>query len=136
MTRIQSLVQLMEVKYHSSQQGLQSVLKQETTIRTKLNTLANHAFDAHNISYESKPEMRSLGADMVWERWLERTRIQLNLELANILVTKEAHLSIVRRSFGKLQIARKMAQANIDKQKRMRHTLDLDNAIFQATYRI
>jgi hypothetical protein len=29
-----------------------------------------------------------------------------------------------------------MAQANIDKQKRMRHTLDLDNPIFQATYRI
>ena len=106
MTQMENLVYLMEIQYKNTQQELQSVVTQKIAICSKLDALKRHALSARNLNYEAEPEMRSMGADVVWERWLEKSRLQLNIELSQTLARKESHLSLVRKSFGRLQVAR------------------------------
>ena len=99
------LVRIMEIQYQSAQQSLHSIVKQELGIRQELKTLTDHTRAARKLGLNDEPEMRAMGADVVWERWLERSRAKLNLDLAKVLATKEMHLSRVRTSFGRLQAA-------------------------------
>lgn len=105
MKRMDDLVRIMEIQYQSAQQSLHSIVKQELGIRQELKTLTDHTRAARKLGLNDEPEMRAMGADVVWERWLERSRAKLNLDLAKVLATKEMHLSRVRTSFGRLQAA-------------------------------
>ncbi|MFT5786784.1 MAG: hypothetical protein ACI9KK_002144 [Ascidiaceihabitans sp.] len=126
------LVVLMEMQYHHSHQSLQKVISKETLIRRELATLQDHTHAAQQLGLIDEPEMRSMGADILWERWLERSRANLNTKLARVLATKEVHLSSVRKSFGKLQAANaKFSQVAL-REKRRAQAQNLDRSILQA----
>jgi hypothetical protein len=104
------LVIIMDAQYQKEKQLLQLVVQQELALRSKVEKLQRHANDARNLGLEDNAEVRALGADIVWEKWLERARAQMNLELAKVLAKKELHLVRVRKSFGKLQVATAKSQ--------------------------
>lgn len=132
MTRMENLVHLMEIQYQNTQQELQSVVTQEIAIRSKLDALKRHALSARNLNYEAEPEMRSMGADVVWERWLEKSRLQLNIELSQTLARKEAHLSLVRKSFGRLQVARQKTTLLFREHRKKAQTRSIDQIVSQS----
>ena len=127
--KMQILVKLMEIQYQRDRLALQSIIKDELRIREELMTLQEHTRLARLLGLDDEPEMRAMGADVVWERWLERSRVSLNLKLATVLATKEMHLTRVRKSFGKLQAANaKSEQILLATKKRMK-VKNLEQAI-------
>lgn len=132
MKKLHKLVVLMEMQYHHSHQSLQQVVSREMLIRKELATLQDHTRAAQQLGLNDEPEMRSMGADILWERWLERSRANLNTELARVLATKEVHLSSVRKSFGKLQATNaKSNQVTLSERKRAQQQ-NLDRSILQV----
>jgi hypothetical protein len=121
MEKMQILVKLLETQYQRHRLDLQSIIKDEMRIRKELAALQEHTRSARLLGLDDEPEMRAMGADVVWERWLERSRVSLNLNLATILAAKEMHLTRVRKSFGKLQATNaKSEQILLVAKKRMR----------------
>jgi hypothetical protein len=105
MSRLDVLTALMNAKYQRSQQPLKIIIARETQLRTELEMLKDQVASLHGLGLHDEPEMRSMGADIAWEKWLESSRNALNLELAKVLAEKQAHLALVRQSFGKLKAA-------------------------------
>ncbi|MFT5796710.1 MAG: plasmid stabilization system protein ParE [Candidatus Azotimanducaceae bacterium] len=132
MESLHNLVGLMEIQYHHSRQSLQQVINEETQIRRELTVLQNHTHSARQLGLNDEPEMRAMGADILWERWLERSRAKLNVELARVLATKEMHITRVRRSFGKLQVANAKSNQVAQSEKKNTQVRNLDRAIWQT----
>ena len=67
--------------------------------------------------------MRQIGADVLWQGWVGRTRESLNIELAQILAQKEYMKSALQRAFGKQAAAKELVadaakQAHDEQDKR------------------
>lgn len=132
MNKMHDLVCLMEMQYQHDQKSLQSIIKQELRIRLEQATLQGQTQSARQLGINDEPEMRAMGADVVWERWLERSRAKLNLDLANVLATKEMHLTRVRNSFGKLQAATAKSNRLASTIKRRAQSESLERTILYA----
>lgn len=126
MERMNELARLLEIQHQRNQQALHSIIEREKEIRSELSGLQKHSLIARQHCYEKEPAMRSMGAELIWEKWLEKSREKLNFDLAKTLATKEIHLSRVRKSFGKLQATSATSEqlAQAAKKKIQRRFLD------------
>ena len=124
--RIQQLLRLFRAQYQQSQQNLQVVTIKENQIRAELKTLQNHVIAARQPELNDGSVMRSMGADIAWETWLEKSQTNLNLDLAKVLAKKETYIAHVRNHFGKVQTTEKMLKGyQQDLQKKLQDkTLD------------
>ena len=57
---------------------------------------------------EGQGEMRVIGADILWQGWVARSKTALNIKLAQVLAIKEQQLHQVRQAFGKLQVVEQL----------------------------
>lgn len=120
------------MQYRQSQHSLQIVITQEVRVRNELTTLRQHRKTARDLELTDEPEMRGMGADVIWEKWLEKSTIKLNIDLAKILATKEIHIARVRNSFGKLQAADANLKHLQTIRKQRKGKWDLDRTISQT----
>jgi hypothetical protein len=133
--KIHLLIKVMEAQYHRDRKALQSVIEDELHIRKELKNLQERMRAARQLDLDDEPEMRAMGADVVWERWLEKSRASLNLRLATILATKEMHLTNVRKSFGKVQAANAKSDQILQATKKRVAIKNLEKSISLSTTR-
>ena len=131
MTKLYRLSQLMELQYQHDRQHLQSIIDQETALRSELATLQEHSDASNSAGFDDNTEMRSMGADVIWEQWLERSKTTLNMKLATVLAAKEERLGRVRQSFGKRQVAKAQADKSRDTSKAKVRKQQLESTISQ-----
>ena len=129
MSDFNRLHSITDAMYLKAQQSLRAILQREAHLRGELRKLDSNA---QAVRADHKPtigDMRAIGADLLWEGWLVKTRAQLNLELARVLAQKEQNIGRVRKAFGKKTVSEKLFQlASNEKAKAARHRA-LDQAI-------
>ncbi|MEO3413222.1 hypothetical protein AAFO92_01060 [Roseovarius sp. CAU 1744] len=94
--------------YRAELQKMAALSAKEADLRHKLAEL-----DALRSTNRSLPPgqltvVRQIGADVLWQGWVSRTRETLNLELAQILAQKEYMKSELQRAYGKQMAAAAM----------------------------
>lgn len=135
MNRIEELTSLMEARYQRSQQPLKSITSRENQLREELKKLKLQLASVHKHGLHDHREMHLIGADVAWEKWVEKTRKALNLELATVLAEKQKHLTSVKNSFGKFKAVETIAlQVELNTKLQTQET-QLEQTIAFATSR-
>ncbi len=107
---LKDLVEVTEALYRAELLKMHAITARENCLRKDLRDL-----DEHNRSTRSIPDsqlngLRQIGADVLWQGWVARTRRNLNVELAQILVQKERMKAELQRAFGKQLAASRLLQ--------------------------
>ncbi len=85
----------------AEQARLRDILQREAQLRRALGDLDRHQRNNLALPAAELAAPRALGADIVWQGWVGRTRARLNTELAQVLVAKAGHMAGLRRAFGR-----------------------------------
>ncbi|GFE49566.1 hypothetical protein So717_13190 [Roseobacter cerasinus] len=123
---------LADIKYRTRRQRLQKLVQKESAIRSDLAKLGQQAKEADRASDKT---MQAIGADVIWQAWLGKSKTALNMKLALILAEKEQHLSQVRRAYGKVLVSGEIADAVSSHQRSASIKSDLDKVISVAVQR-
>ena len=89
MMDLEKLQEIATLKYQQSQQALSEILKRETELRCEL----EHMQKLVRKTQAQDPEdaqLRSIGADIIWLKWVGKVQRELNVSLAGVLARKEA----------------------------------------------
>lgn len=64
------------------------------------------------------PAIRAMGADVVWNAWLDRQRRDLNMQLARAMADQDAVLRDLRRAQSRSDAVKTLADQEVDANKR------------------
>jgi len=103
--QLKSIEQIFDLKFKKKQGAFLAVVQQEKQLRAQLNKLD---IQARSSQVHEHQNMQAIGADVIWQSWVERTRKTLNLELAQVLAQKEALLANVKKDYGRLLVSREL----------------------------
>lgn len=117
------MLKVTEALYMREFQKIRSILEEETTLRQKLAQLDTQIAD-NQTAIRNDHTMKTVGADMLWQGWVTRTRRNLNTELAQVMARKLVAMDGVRQAFGRQQAVEKLL--DLDKADNKR---SLDNQI-------
>ena len=95
------LGQITDALLAAEQAKLRDIVQREAELRRALGDLDRHRRDNLALPAADLAAPRALGADLVWQGWVGRTRARLNTELAQVLVAKAGHMAGLRRAFGR-----------------------------------
>ncbi len=123
---LRKLRALADAKYRARQQLFQNLVQRENALRADLTRLEEQS-RAANV--HSDPDMRSIGADVIWKAWLGKARASLNMKLALVLAEKDQHVRQVRRAYGKVLAADGLLQKIGEDTERRRRAAELERAI-------
>ena len=121
-------------RYAQRQQSFARLVEKENHIRGELQRIDDMDRANRSARAEAIP-MRAIGADVIWQGWMGRSRTALNMELARVLAVKAQHLKEVQRAYGKVLVVEEMQH---DLNKRLANTAaaaELDQAIEQSLLR-
>lgn len=117
------LRRVLEAKYASRLAAFQRIVQREQSLRTSLLELQQRARDTQIATPE---DMKLIGADVIWQSWIEKKSRQLNMELAQVLVQKEQDMYQLRKDFGKkhagAEVERLLVAAQREKRNKNRDT--------------
>ncbi len=121
---LNDLLVVTEAKYRLEQQSFQKIVAQENHLRSELSRLDELQYQTRS-TVQDACEMRAIGADVLWQGWIGRSKSQLNLKLARTLATKLHHLAQVRRAYGKVLVVNELLDQvkRIEKKKQAQDTL-------------
>lgn len=120
MQKFTDIARITDAVFQGQLVGLQRLVAEESLIRDTLSSLERARKD--NISTDDPNiEMRALGADLLWEGWIMRQRMALNIRLANLLVQKEALRAEMRKAFGRAQVTQALSLAEQAKIRNLRN---------------
>lgn len=108
---LRDLAELTNAIYQAELQKMAALNAKETTLRRKIDDLETLRRENRSLASGQLNVVRQIGADVLWQGWVSRTREGLNVELAQILAQKEHLKSALQRAFGK-QLAAKDLLAN------------------------
>lgn len=100
---LQQLKNVSDLKFCKSEQALAKLRSREATLRRELSRLQELAYETHSLP-DSDIELRSIGGDIIWLKWLTDSRRKLNMELAQVLAQKETLAQQHRLANGKKTI--------------------------------
>lgn len=120
---LQDLAALTDAIYQAELQKMAALNTQEAAIRSRIADLETLRRDNQSLPSGQLNSVRQIGADVLWQGWVSRTRESLNIELAQILAQKE-HLKFeLQRAFGKQMAAKEMlvnAEHETDQERQKR----------------
>jgi len=119
LTDLQQLEAITQAKYDQQQQSFKRIQAEENRLRSELARL-DDMLQQSNDAGTQVGEMRAIGADIIWQGWVGRSKTELNLKLAQVLAIKEQQLHQVRQAYGKLQVVQQLiaeAQRGLRKRK-------------------
>lgn len=120
MQKFADLARITDAVFQGHLTSLRRLAAEENRIRDTLSSLENARRD--NISTElAHIEMRALGADLLWDGWIMRQRMVLNMRLANLLVQKEMLSGEMRKAFGRAKVAEALNSAEQAKMRSLRN---------------
>ena len=116
MTDLVQLERAAGAAYQAAQASLRDILAEETRLRSALADLDAKRSDTHALAPEEMRAPRAVGADILWQAWVQRTRQELNMRLARTLVSKSDKLAALRLAFGRVDAVKTL----IDQEKSAR----------------
>lgn len=112
---LNDLAELTDAIYQAELQKMAVLNNKEAIVRRKIADLETLRHDNQSLPAGQLTVVRQIGADVLWQGWVGRTRESLNIELAQILAQKEHLKAELQRAFGK-QLAAKEMVATASKQ--------------------
>lgn len=112
MTSINDLMELLnitQIKYDQQQQSFQKLVSEEARLRSELYRLNFSVLQAQ-AKPENNTEMRAVGAEIMWQSWVARSKTQINLKLAQLLALKLQHLAKVKKAYGKVLVIEELLE--------------------------
>jgi len=106
--RLSDLTKLTEALYQAETAKMQDLLLQEAKLRQDLADLEEHRRANRDLPDTAMQGVRQIGADILWQGWVGRSKVDLQAELARVLARKGQMIGQLRRAFGKHQAATKM----------------------------
>lgn len=125
---LQSLRYLTELKFQGSQMKMAAICRRETELRCELQRLEALARKTQAQPMEQE-EMRAIGADMIWLRWVGQAQRKLNIELAQVLARKEALNAEHRKAHGKMMVSQALVETELQEITTKQRKASLDAAI-------
>ena len=122
------LLTITQAKYDQQQLSFQKLVAEENRLREELSRLDRAAREAH-AEPEGTNEMRAIGADIIWQGWVARSKTQLNLKLAKVLALKLHHLEQVKRAYGKVLVVQELLAKTAKEASRKSASTELSQAI-------
>lgn len=104
----ENIGRLLELKFLHRQSAFAKIVAEETRLRREFSRLDDMVKQANARDYG---HIRALGADVIWNKWVEKTKSSLNQELALVLAQKEKMLGSIRREYGKIVAMKEVASA-------------------------
>ncbi|MEQ8897797.1 MAG: hypothetical protein RID23_11950 [Roseovarius sp.] len=98
---LEDLVRITAAARRVEEARMQRLVEEETALRAELDDLdaarrANQALGETDLAAS-----RSVGADMLWQGWVARSRRQLQIRLARVLARKGDALRDLRKAYGR-----------------------------------
>ncbi|WP_299592119.1 hypothetical protein [uncultured Tateyamaria sp.] len=128
MMDLSQLQHMADLKFRQSEQAVLRLTRREVSLRTELARLQELAHATHCQS-ASDEELRAIGGDIIWLKWLSSSRRQLNIELAQILAQKEALMAQHYLVNGKKMVADELSKKNQLVEQGRRATSALNQAV-------
>lgn len=125
------LKRLTALKFQSSQQALTEVLGQERTLRAELDRLSTLARETQSQPPEHA-QMRAMGGDVIWLKWIGDSQRHLNIRLAQTLAQKEMVMAQHAKVHGRKLVAEHLADQTQDTGRKRRKEAFLRSAINHA----
>ena len=122
---------VVQAQYDLAQQAFQKIVAEENALRRELSRLGTLEKSARDDAHRDL-EMRSIGADIIWQSWVVRTKTQLNMAISRVLAKKQPHLAIVKRAYGKVLIVNELLEKEEKKRDKKLQSKALSETITQA----
>ncbi len=104
MNDLKQLKQATEAAYQVEQAKLRDVLRKEADLRQALADLDEKRRASRSLPADQLAAPRAIGADMLWQGWTQRTRQDLNVQLAQVLVAKAEKMAALTQAFGRSEV--------------------------------
>ncbi|MEX3316344.1 hypothetical protein [Sulfitobacter sp. PS-8MA] len=134
LAELRHLEAICQAKYDQQRQSFLRIKTEESRLRRELERLDHMARQANDASTRTGV-MRAVGADIMWQAWIGRSKNELNLKLAQVLAIKDQQLAQVRQAFGKLQVAQELIASVQKNQRKRRDQSQMELAIDIALLR-
>lgn len=102
------ITDLTDALFQAELSKLQDVLEEEKALRRGLDDLETRHKAVSRLDAPGLGEMRQIGADIIWEGWVDRKRRELQAHLARCLVRKNRLMRNVQKAFGRNMAAEKL----------------------------
>lgn len=106
--KLAQMSQVTEAVYLAEFRKVQPLLQEETRLRGALARLKEQA-ECERTALASDMPMHAIGADLLWQAWLVRSRKQLNIELSQVLAKKSVVMERIRLAFGRRNAVQSMS---------------------------
>ena len=127
LTQLTALLAVTQAKYDQQQQSFGKLVSEENRLRTELEQLDAAARRAQTEP-NGESEMRAIGADIIWQGWVARSKTRLNHKLAQVLALKLHQLAQVKQAYGKVLVIKELR----DQARSKSTTKRAQNALAQA----
>ena len=107
---LKELAQLTDALYQAELAKMRVLNEKEAGLRRDLAALEEHRRSNLALPVEQLDGVRQIGADILWQGWVGRTRADLNMRLAQVLAEKGHLMAQVKRAFGKQLAAAEMLE--------------------------
>ena len=98
---IHTLAALTEAQFRAKQAELEPVLSEERRLRRALADLDGETRKNASLPASDLTDLRRLGGDMAWRRWVGQSRSELQMRLARVLALKASKMARLRQAFGR-----------------------------------
>lgn len=113
---LKMLEHLARLEYQARQRAAQALAAQEARLRLALARI--DAARREDTAVDEDLARQRIGADLAWQALQDNRGRALQIELARVMAQREPVLEALRRSFGREQVVRALAdQALSDRQK-------------------
>ena len=123
MTELKRLKKVSELGYVHAYAALRDVIERENRLRGQIQRIREMS------ETDCNSPMNAIGADTLWQTWMDRTLTELNTQLAQLLAEKEKELNVVRKAFSRQNVTRVLSEREIKVQKMQASKLALKRAI-------
>ena len=107
--RLEQLHTALEAKYLARRAATANLLQREGVLRQDIEKLNNQD---REVDANAGDAMHAVGADLIWEAWVGRSKAKLNIQLAQVLAQKEMAQRGVAKEFAKMHAVESLLQKN------------------------
>ena len=117
---LRDLVRLTAAIRASQEARMQQLVADERRIRAGIAALEAACDDARALSAADLAGPRRVGADMLWQGWVSRSRQQMQMRLARVLASKGRVLDGLRRAHGRAAASERLLLAALGEERKTR----------------
>ena len=116
----------------SEEARMRAIAAEEVEIRNKLARLEEHAAAVAAPADDTTLELRSVGADLLWQGWVNRARRDLQTDLARVLARKGEEARYLQRAHGRSEaiLSLRDAAAKAERFQAEKHRLQHEQGLF------